>query len=187
MQAVFKTKDGNFVNFKQEAVKNNFASEKEGRAIYDKVTFATVHSPGQSKSEITYELEREGQDKKVKQSQYYEQFKEQVEAWKSKHDVTGLGGTPIEQWPVLDVRMVATLKFNNVHTVEALAELSDTGLQAVGMGARDLQTKAKAFLSQAKDTAAAQRLASENERLRDQISGLQKQIQEISAKVDKKK
>lgn len=187
MEGIFRTQEGSFAQFKWEAVKNNYASEQQGRPIFDKALIATITSPGQSKSEIKYELERESHEGKTSKTQYYEKYRDEVEKWKSNNQSGDLQGTPIDQWPQIDVKMAATLKFNKIFTVEALCDVPDGGLQALGMGARELQAKAKAFLAASKDTAAVQKYAAENERLNDRVAELEKQIQDLSAKFEKKK
>lgn len=55
-------------------------------------------------------------------------------------------GTPIDQWNYLNRAQVAEFKALGIMTVDALATLGDTGLEKIGMGARDLQKRAKQFL-----------------------------------------
>lgn len=60
-------------------------------------------------------------------------------------------GMPLENYPGCTRAQCENLKRVNIFTVEELANASDTGLDAFGMGARDLQKKAKAYLSAALD------------------------------------
>lgn len=187
MEGIFRTQEGSFAQFKWEAVKNNYASEKEGRPIFDKALIATISSPGQSKSEIKYELERETYEGKASKTQYYDKYKTEVEKWKENSESGDLKGTPIDQWPLIDVKMAAVLKFHKVYTVEALCEVPDGELSKFGMGARELREKAKAFLAAAKDTSVVQKYAAENERLHTKVADLEQQIKELSARFEKKK
>jgi hypothetical protein len=50
-----------------------------------------------------------------------------------------------------------------------------------------LRAKARAFLATAKDAAAAQQLAAENQKLKDQMAAMQEQINVLAKAADKKK
>lgn len=180
MEKMYKTDEGNFVCFYYDTAKNNIASDKEGRPIYDKILFVRIVASGQAKSEVIYEVEREFQDGSIRANKnIYNRFEEYIEKFKSKNEGGDLKGTPIEQWPAIDVRTAAELKAQNIFTVESLAELSDTGLQNIGMGGRALQAKAKAFLDAAKGGAEYEKLAADNQKLQDRIEILEKQIKEL--------
>ena len=46
-------------------------------------------------------------------------------------------GLPLQEWAPLSRSQVLELKANHIHTVEQLSEIPDSGLEKLGMGARD--------------------------------------------------
>jgi hypothetical protein len=178
---LFKTDDGNFVRFQWEAAKNEAQSLQAGRPIFDKVLFAYVMSPG-VRQEAVHEIERLFGDGTVRRREPVAQrYARQLQAFLAQEQSPDLTGTPLDQWPALDVRQRAELKAMNIHTVEALAGLADAGLQRIGMGARELQGKARAFLAQAAGSADAERLAGELARRDAEIDRLRAQVAELAA------
>lgn len=179
---LFKTKDNTYLRLEWETRKNDVASEREGRPIHDKVLVGYVIVPG-SRDEVARIIERHKPDGSVWQDgDWSNRFAEHVEIFKR----TGAGvanGTPLRDWPAIDARVAADLAGVGIYTVEDLAGLSDSGLQKAGMGARELQIRAKAFLAAAKDSAEAPRLAAENERLRGDVARLQAQLADLGAKL----
>src|SRR5215813_13270974 len=77
-----------------------------------------------------------------------------------------IDGFPLEEWPQLTRSDMHYSKSKNIYTVEMLAGVDDSRIDNMGYGYRELRTKAKAFLVQAKDTEAAQKIAAENDRLK---------------------
>jgi hypothetical protein len=84
-------------------------------------------------------------------------------------------GTPIEAWPYLNRAQVAEMKALGILTVEALANLGDSGLAKIGMGARELQQRARQFLKPQDDR--------ETE-LRAQIKAQAERIKELETERD---
>jgi uncharacterized membrane protein YccC len=64
----------------------------------------------------------------------------------------------------------------NLFTIEQIAEASDITCQAMGAKGREWRTKAQAFIATSTETAAAQRFAAENERLRADLDSLREQV-----------
>jgi hypothetical protein len=81
---------------------------------------------------------------------------------------------------MVDVRMAATFKHLGIHTVEELANLPDSALGNVGMGARDWVRKAKDFLQSAQNSALATQLSSEKKNLEDKLAAMQEQISALA-------
>jgi hypothetical protein len=154
-----------------DAVEDPVASASEGRPIYRDQEFVRILIAGDGKTEIIHKA-----SDKLKQK-----YREQYQTWKATQQQTTIG-TPLEQWPGASVSFIKTCKAMNVYSVEALASLGDAHLSNLGMGARDMQARARAWLAVAKDGAETERLAAENNRLQDQITNLQKQIQEMGAR-----
>ena len=88
----------------------------------------------------------------------------------------------------------ATLKAMNIYTVEQLSEVSDETVGRLGMGGRDLRTKAQSFLAVAKDTAMAgkqaveiQRLKEDNELQKMELEELRQTVKQLADKEAKRK
>ncbi len=162
--------------FYRRAVQDQRASEQQGRPIFREEDYIQIHIPGDKNTII---------DRKVRDEDRHRW----VEQWKAytENAVQPIEGTPLEQWPALSVSQIAELRAMHVPTVEVLAALSDQGIQRIGMGARELQAKAKAFLEAAKDNGMVERIAAENLRLQDQIDDLQQKNQFFLSQIEELK
>ena len=94
-------------------------------------------------------------------------------------------GTPIEEWALVSKSEALSLKSINIHTVDQLAAAPDVALN--WLGARDLRTKAQAFLEQAKDGSAITKLMAENATLKSDVEMMKTQILELTNKSTKSK
>lgn len=104
-------------------------------------------------------------------------------AWARFQDVTRkpVEGMPIEQWPQISRSEALNLRAMNIHTVEALASVSEGNLGNLGQGGREVVARAKSFLEAAKDTAANAKLTEENCKLQDQINNLTTQMNDLKS------
>ena len=161
------------VTFKLHAIKNNSKSTAEGRPIFDDKVFVEIIAPG-NKNSVTF---REAKDADR------ERF---PAAWQrfERGQATVAHGTPLEQWPLLTVGDVASLKAMNVHTVEHLAELPD-GVADQYMGFRTYRAKAIAYLKAAADGSHVSKMQGEIEKLTDENARLAAKVDELIALVDK--
>jgi hypothetical protein len=189
MENFYKTPDGNFISFEWRTDKNNFLSEKEQKPVFDKVLMGHVRCPGQQKSEAVIEFIRESVNGNAKRNvSAFDKYKVCVDEFMRHGDGGQLQGTPVDHWKDIDMKTAATLKAMNVFTVEALATLSDAGLQNLGMGARSLQAQAKTYLeaSKSKDDAVAlaQKVAAENQILKEANEELNSKLTALSEKLD---
>ncbi len=158
-----------FVTFFIEAVEIKAESEKQGRPVYRDVPFIKVVVPG----DVNNIIERKAtKDDELKFPKAWARFKAE------EADV--LEGTPLEQWPQMSRSLVKESKFFEIHTVEQLANLSDINVSRMGMGYMDLRNKAKAYLVAAAGTAGETAQAAENQRLKDMIADLQRQMNDVS-------
>lgn len=157
--------------FYRRAVQDPIASEREARPIFSEEDYIQIHIPGDKNTII---------DRKVK-SEDKQRWSQQWQAYQN-NAAQPVIGTPLEQWPALSVAQIAELKAMHVPTIEVLAELPENGLQKIGMGARELQARAKAFLHAAKDNASVEKIAADYARLQEQMDGLQKQYAELCEK-----
>lgn len=155
--------EGLLVTFFTQPVQNRYKSQIEGRPVFDAVPFVRIRIAGSNSTEV---------ERKVKE----EDKKRWPEAWAAyqRREQGVVGGTPINQWPELNVVQVAELKALNIMTVEALAELSDAGISKLGTGGRDLVKRAKQYLAGPKSTEKA--LRAEVAELKQLVSQLQAQL-----------
>jgi hypothetical protein len=158
-----------FVTFYIEAVEIKAESEKQGRPVYRDVPFVKICVPG----DVNNIIERKAtDDDKQKFPKAWARFE--------ASEAEGHEGTPLEQWPQMSRSMVKECKYFEIHTVEQLANLSDINVSRMGMGYMDLRNKAKAFLVAAAGTAGETAQAAENQRLKDMIADLQRQMNDVS-------
>jgi hypothetical protein len=161
-----------FPTFSIEPVELPSESAAQGRPIYRDVEMVSIRIAGDSKTEVV---------RKVSDHMRRNEYRAEYEYWKRTQQ-QAVTGTPLEQWPGASVSFIKTCKNVNVFSVEALAELGDSHLSNLGMDARTMQARAKAWLASAKDNAEAERLAAQNNALQDQIAMLQEQIKEMGAR-----
>lgn len=161
---------GLHVEFYLESVEQTFLSEEAGRPVHKDIEFVRIHIPGSR--DFTEKPATEAD--KGKFALEYARFKNGL---KEEQQATG---TPLKAWPAMSRAMAKDFASVSVHTVEQLASLSDTAIQAFGMGGREWSVKAQAYLKAAEDSAYAPKLAAENEELKQRIAALEKQFAELA-------
>lgn len=164
--------DTTFPRFYRDKAENGFKSAQAGHAVYDDVEMVEIIIPGQNQSIATERVKAE----------HKARWPTQYAAWKAGLEVAQ-EGSPLEFWPPLTPAQVANMKALNVHTVEQLAAVDDTALTRMGMGARDLREKAKAWLENAKGGESVSKLMAENAALKAQISAMETNYADLAGKV----
>lgn len=167
---------GIFPKFFIKAVQDHPASEEEGRPIFKDVEYVEIRIAGDKSTVV---VRKASDEDKARWQPVYDAFKAGLDQ--------PIEGTPVDQWPALSVSKVAELKALNIHTVEALCDLPDTGLTKLGMGARELQKKAQAFMDAAKGGALEEKQAAYIARLEQKIELLEGQIKDLGAKPRQRK
>ena len=166
---------GLHVEFYIESVERAFLSEQAGRPIHQDVEFIKIMIPGDK----NFSPEREATDyDKQRFPLEYARFKNGL-----KEEEQAVG-TPLKAWPAISRSMAKDFSHFNIHTVEQLASMSDTAMQAFGMGAREWSTKAKAFLDIAGNSAATEKYAVENEALRREMVDMRAEMARLSASME---
>jgi hypothetical protein len=173
--------DSTYLRYFYDSSHNQAASEAAGRALYDSVLMVDVISPGQQVSQPRIEIERIFSDQSraalptlpesIKSFKYRE-YAEYTDRFKSQEAGINLGGTPLKMWPRMDRPTVAMLASSNIFTVEALAAISDTNLQSLGFGGRELREQAIAWLDNANATGNTSKYVAENEKLKLEVQTL---------------
>lgn len=187
---IFKAEDGCVLRFMEEPSRNNFQSEKHGRAIFDNVLSVEVITPGSAESMPVFEIERTycpeaGLDsngaRMVQRSERYYRFEKQVNDYRAGNPSATASGTPIEAWAQIDAGTAATLKGAGVYTVEMLADVSDGNLMHLGMGGRTLREQARNFLTSRQFGAPSAALSSEVVGLREEVARLSAENAQLKA------
>lgn len=158
-----------FVQFYTDALELKAESEKQGRPIFKDVAFVRIIVPGDTNNII----------ERVADENDKQRF---PNAWAKyqNSEVQGTQGTPLEQWPQITRSLLKECKYFEIHTVEALSNISDAHVAKLGMGFGELRNKAKAWLEAAAGTAQITAQAAENEQLKQMLADLQAQINDIS-------
>ena len=161
--------------FFEDAIKDERAS-RSGPPVYYTGHFVRVVVAGSKGNEgPIYEMARKLDDGwKLNGENAARRFQRPYEDWKAGR-VSADAGTPLEQWPLMDVAMVAAFKAANVFTVQQLATLSDGLLDtAIRRGGREWRAKALAWLDEAKQAAG-------DVEARAQIARQQEKIEQLEA------
>jgi hypothetical protein len=116
--------------------------------------------------------------------EHKERYAAQYEAWKTKRIARHIDGTPIRNWPVISAVRIAEFEAIGIFSVENLRDTSDTNIQKMVDG-RVWRERAAAWLESAEKNGTAAKFAAENERLRNDIEEMRRQIAELSAQVSK--
>lgn len=174
----YKVKHGDdsglHVEFYTRSVKQDYESELQGRYIGKDVSFIKILFPGDKTKAVDRPATKEDEERFSKHWDAFSKQQEQVQV-----------GTPIEEWALVSKSEALSLKSINIHTVDQLAAAPDVALN--WLGARDLRTKAQAFLEQAKDGSAITKLMAENATLKSDVEMMKTQILELTNKSTKSK
>lgn len=145
-------------------------SKAEGREIYEDREFVRIQIKGQDKQVVVEEV-------KPSHKQKYPHAYHAFLAGKPLPVV----GTPVEQLPGVGPSMAHNLKGLNLRTIEDLANISDENtLTSIGMGARDLVQRAKAFIEKTNEKTVA--LAEENSQLKTQLTEMNARLAALEVK-----
>lgn len=157
------TKDTCRPYFYRRPLKDNFRSEKEGRAIYYDADFVRIEIPGESKLRPDREVTDEDKKRWPKSWDAYQKGLAQP-----------LVGTPIEEWPPLSPGQVETFKALGIRTIEDIASLPDSGVGHLGPNGFKIRDAAKRHLQPADDAVKT---------LQAQVAELMRANQEMAARL----
>lgn len=176
------TDAGLFVQFYLEAIKNEEETITQGRPIFVDKEFIKIIPVGDKNTVVCRPVKTTHDGNTPPDA---DRWPKQYAAFKAQQEQP-VSGTPVTEWAPISKSQAMTLKSLNVHTVEALAHVSDANLQNLGMGARDLKEKAVAWLQQAKDGTGIVKIQEENKDLRTQLEAMKNQLDALTAAVGKK-
>ncbi len=125
------------VTFIKRAVLNKIKSAEANRPIHEPVDFIRIQQPG----------ERDCIDRPATPQDKH-RFRRQWESFQTNAG-DGAVGTMLNQVFPNNPEIVENLKYLKIFTAEQMAALNDTGLQNVGMGARQIQQRCIDYLATA--------------------------------------
>lgn len=175
-----------YVMFEVRSVEDREASIEAGHYVGKDVNYAIV-TPSGSKDRIEKVAEEwlANMEEGVKQEripgEWLEAYTKKYETWKETREVPE-DGTPILSWPALSPSQAKAILDANVRTLEDLVAANESTLAAIGMGARALKEKAKAWLDSAQDTG---KTAEELDSLRKQVDTLAETVKSLTKAKEK--
>ena len=164
-----------FAQFYMHPKKDETASLKEGRPIFEEVPYIKIMVPGDKDNVVQRPVREQDKMRFPRQWQAFEMNKEQP-----------MEGTPLTEWAFVSRAQVEELKFFGIRTVEDLANAPDSASQKF-MGINALKAKAKVFLEDSKMQAPLDELKAENEALRGELENLKQMMQEQPKRRTRKK
>ncbi len=173
------------VYFVEEAMINHEVTRTLGVQSYDNVLVAYVGPMGMPKSNAACEIERTTPEGKVvvnRENAF--KYGEQIKLYKSGAS-SEAQGTPLKDLVGMTPALSQNLRARGIHSVEMLAEMSDSGQDAF-MGFWDYRDRARAHLQARKEAAPTVRLEAELAERDKTIGSLQRQLDELKALVEDK-
>jgi hypothetical protein len=172
--------------FYTEAVQNQAGSREAGHAVFDDVEMVRLHKRGttnQATEERVATLRKHKPDMWAFLDPYYQSWKRGLEG--------PVDGSALANWPPISKAMLQTLRALHIHTVEALAALTDADVVRVGPGAIRLRDQARAWATAAEQTGKiAEQLVARDERISAQaaqIAELTEAVEALRAQVEARK
>lgn len=170
------------LTFSEESVEDRTLSLAAGRLVSKSVDMVTIRQPG-CKDDVSREavpwLEALHQNPNW-QPEWVERAKSMYRQFKEGLEITQVG-THIRMWPPISKAEAETVMSAGLRTVEELAGANEQVLSRIGMGARALKDKARAWLDSAEKDG---RGAAELNVLREQNAQQSAQIAELVAKLN---
>ena len=160
---------GLLVRFYKDAKHMKFKSEAEGRPIYEDRNYVSIICVGDNKNDHHKEVTDVDKERFPEEWDRFERGEEQMYA-----------GTPLKEWPGMKPSTIKMLEHFHIYVVEQLAELDDASIQRVGMGARELKAKAIAYVAKARDNAAGEQFAAENESLKNEMEAMKENFKHLA-------
>lgn len=160
--------------FYMGAIRDDAASEKEGRPIYRDEECIRIFN---SKDNII--------DRPVRDTDKA-RWPGKYAAWKQTGvSEAGAAGTRLENWPAMTRAQAEEFKYFKVFTVEQLAELPDSVAQKI-MGAAKLKQMAKLTVEAARGEEPFRRMQADSEKKDGEISFLKAEVERLSKLMEEK-
>lgn len=162
---------GLVVQFYEDAVEDEAASLLAGRPVCKPREMVRIFIPGDKSTVVDEPVQDEHRGRFPRQ---YAQFKAEEEQVPE--------GTPLSEWPLLNVAQRKELKLNGFHTVEQVAQVSDQTISMAGPSGATLdklKAHAKAYIERAAGGQVERKLQEENRELRSEVETLKAQVAEL--------
>ena len=172
-EAQREQKSAVFPRFYTKAIEHKGRSREEGRPIFVEQEYVEIRIAGDNKNIVNRKVTQRDIDRWPKLYEHFKSGREQT-----------MEGTPVKEWMSLSVTRALELQAINIHTVEQLSEVPDSNLHMIGMDGRELKTKAIAYLKAAKEAGYSERLAIQNQSLKDDVEFLKGKIGPLIDKLD---
>lgn len=173
------------VEFFVKPVELKAKSREEGRPIFEDREYVRIRFPADNKRELVAPAHEKHYVSHARQQMTYaERFQASYQAWK-QNDAEFISGTPLTELPALTSSRREELRAQNIRTVEQLAGVTDAAGRKLGMGWREEQEAAQAYLDAAKGTSEVAELKRQLEELRAQLSSQKEASPAPAPKADK--
>lgn len=176
-----------YAAFERRAVEDRAASLANGYFTAKNVDFVIVTPPG---GKLTFEHPAEEWLANVENISktdptrfppaWARHFKELYRAWRNEEELPE-AGVPVKGWPLISPAQQLAVLQANIRTVEDLAQATEEGISAIGMGGRTLKQKAIDWLAAKGDAGA--KLASKLEELQVRNSEQKAHIEKLEAQI----
>lgn len=166
--------NGLYVEFYMDALKDEEQTIEKGRPIFADRPFVSIRVLGDNKTHIQRPVKDEDKMR----------FPRQWEAFERSESQDLIEGTPITEWAMLTKSQAMELKAMAIHTVEKLAEVSDSNLW---MGGRELRDKAIKWLETSKDSSAVSKFEAKLKELEAENKALKSEMKALNEASKKKK
>jgi hypothetical protein len=160
------------VRFYVDNVYQEFQSKQEGRAIYKPVNKVQITFPG-AKTDITKDVQMEDEPNSPS---HPSRFPRQWAAFLAQQEQIP-NGVPLEMCKFLPGYRIMELKAQKIHTAEQYANVPDSVLQALGMGAMRERDLCRAYLSEDVKVAELSAALAEKDVMKADIEALKAQIE----------
>jgi hypothetical protein len=173
------------IEFYQEAVEDRVATQESGGPVCKDVDYCRIINPGgrdiveRAVTDYIENLNHQIKAATVGAPQLKERFVKLYENWKLNRDPE-MPGVKLKDIPLLSPAELKTVTNAKIFTVEQLAEIGEIGLGALGMGARELQKKAKNYLLAMNDQG---KLVQENIKISEENAALKAELKELQETV----
>lgn len=173
------------VKFEIRPVEDREASLKAGHYVPKDEHFAIITPPGnkdrveRAVKDWFNSLENEVRSERIPR-EFLDSCKEKYKRW-AAGEALEVDGTPIKTWTVLSPSQVKRITDADVFSVEDLAVANEGTLARIGMGARDLQNRAKDWMKAADGTG---KVAQELTQLRTQRDADKQSIEHLTEQVN---
>lgn len=155
------------VKFYYKTVKDQDASEEQGRAVFKEREYVDIRIPGARGTGAARPAT--ARDKK-RFERHYQAFKQRIEL--------PVEGTPLAEWPMVNRAMAEELSFAGIKTVEQLAGMADV-VASQFMGGQMFKDKAQKWLDRATADVTVTQLEGELHKRDTIIAQMEKRLAEL--------